>query len=118
MGQKGKLSNTIPRIACILIISQNSVQRIDRTSFLGYSPNANCPSRSILPENDVEPLEDRLPDGDLSISPIERKGRGPDIIDEESREKHPLHCATVEQNTLDKQSFHDKDPASIRVPDD
>ncbi len=105
----------------MLIISQNSFQHIGHTNFLSYPPNPNHLSRRILPENDVEPLEDRLPDGDLSISPIERKGGGPDIIDEEGREKRPLHCAIVEQNTLDitmvKQSFHDKDPSSIRVPD-
>ncbi|KAK0499412.1 ankyrin repeat family protein [Armillaria luteobubalina] len=102
---------------------KNGFRRIGRTNFLGYSPNPNHPSRRILPESDVESLEDRFPDsGTPTISPIELLAHGPDTIDEERRNKYPLHYAIVDQNTPDItaviQSFYDRDPASIHVPDD
>ncbi|KAK0447602.1 hypothetical protein EV421DRAFT_1926414 [Armillaria borealis] len=54
--------------------------------FLSYSPNPNHSSRRSLRENDVESLEERFTVSDLSISPIERKARGPNVIQEEHRE--------------------------------
>ncbi|KAK0447599.1 hypothetical protein EV421DRAFT_1733469 [Armillaria borealis] len=87
------------------------------SNFPSYSPKL-----PVSPENDVESLEDRLQGGDLSVSLIERKARGPDVIREERREKQPLHYAIIGQSTLDIsttiKSFYDKAPASIHVPDD
>ncbi|PBK63530.1 hypothetical protein ARMSODRAFT_1057979 [Armillaria solidipes] len=71
--------------------------------FLSYSLNPNHSSRRSLRENDVESLEERFPVSDLSISPIERKARGPNVIHEERQENtlYPLHYAIIEQNTPD-----------------
>ncbi|KAK0190291.1 ankyrin repeat family protein [Armillaria mellea] len=109
--------------ALVAFFRKNGFRRIGRTNFLGYSPNPNHPSHRILPENDVESLEDRFPDsGTPTTSPIELLARGPDPAHEERRKKYPLHYAIVDQNTPDIaaliQSFYDKDPASIHVPDD
>ncbi|KAK0439244.1 ankyrin repeat family protein [Desarmillaria tabescens] len=105
----------------VAFFRKNGFRRIGRTNFLGYSPNPNHPSHRILPGNDVESLEDKFPESP-SIPSNELIARGLDVINEERWKKYPLHYAIVNKDMPDIttviQSFYDKDPASIHVPDD
>ncbi|KAG7447836.1 uncharacterized protein BT62DRAFT_993416 [Guyanagaster necrorhizus] len=114
------VSSDVSKDIVVAFSRKNGFRRIGRTNFLGYSPNPNHPSRRLLPENDVESLEDRFLGRNPPLSP-ELQACGRDAIDEECRKKYPLHCAIVDQNTPEIakviQSFYDKDPASIHVPE-
>ncbi|KAG7447865.1 uncharacterized protein BT62DRAFT_1075181 [Guyanagaster necrorhizus] len=114
------VSSDVSKDIVVAFFRKNGFRRIGRTHFLGYSPNPNHPSRRLLPENDIESLEDRFLGRNPPLSP-ELQACGRDAIDEECRKKYPLHCAIIDQNTPEIakviQSFYDKDPASIHVPE-
>ncbi|KAK7057662.1 hypothetical protein R3P38DRAFT_2842330 [Favolaschia claudopus] len=93
----------------IAFFRKNHFRRIGRTSFFGFSPRSDHPSRSIPIDADADALGSNF-------------NAGTDISPQGLNIQYPLHSAIIHVRSAEVtpiiQSFYDQNPDSIHQPDD